>query len=64
MTIKQELEQYELTDCVVDFSIMCQKFGVRAVLAALKECDSAMYDEMKVQINRGEQVPALFKRAG
>jgi hypothetical protein len=43
---------------------MCQKFGVRAVLAALKECDSAMYDEMKVQINRGEQVPALFKRAG
>lgn len=59
MTTK-EMDELDLSEGVVDFSILCQKFGVRHVLLTFRQCDSAMYEELKAQINRGEQIPALL----
>jgi hypothetical protein len=57
--MNKELEEMELTDTVVDFSMMCQKYGARNVLLTLRMCDKAMFDEIKNQIGRLD-IPMLF----
>lgn len=54
-----ELEELDFSDTVVDFAMLCQKHGVREVLRMLRQCDIAMFEEIKTQIHRLD-VPMLF----
>jgi hypothetical protein len=55
----KELEQLDATDTIVEFSLLCQQYGVRNVLQMLRTCDRAMFDELKTQITRLD-VPMLL----
>jgi hypothetical protein len=57
--MSKELEELEFTETVVDFAMLCQQHGARNVLLTLRQCDSAMFNEVKAQINRLD-IPALF----
>lgn len=48
----KELEEVEYYETLVDFNILCQQQGCRKVLFDLHMMDRAMFEEMKVQINR------------
>lgn len=57
----KELAELEYTETIVDFTMLCQKYGVRSVLVTLKQCDAAMYEEIKAHINREvQQIPVLL----
>jgi hypothetical protein len=59
----KELDELELTDSVVDFVMMCQKYGARNMLYTLRYCDKAMFEEIKNQITRLDIPVLLIKDA-
>lgn len=59
-----DLEEVEYYETLVDFNVVCQQHGCRKVLQDLLVMDRAMFEEMKVQINRidGERKVAFLER--
>lgn len=61
---KQELEQLEYEDVLVNLNSLFEQYGCREVCKDFRTCYPAMFDELLIQINRlkpDKQIPALLK---